>query len=127
MAQNDTNGAVQASEPAAPQVESASAGSACQTTNSKFAYVLTGVVLGLTAALAIAITLLCFAVMGAVANQPSAASNGYGDYGNGYGNNSQDYGDGWDDWGDDGDWGMGGNGYGNQGQGQNSPTWSRML
>lgn len=127
MTQNDMkSGAAQPSEPVAPQVESASAGSACQTTKSKFAYVLTGVVLGLTAALAIAITLLCFAMMGVVANRPSAYT-GYGnDYGNDYGN-SQDYGDGWDDWSDGDDWGMGGNGYGNQGQGQNSPSWSRML
>ena len=51
------------SAPAAPRiVESASASTACQTNDSKFAYILTAGVLGVIALLAIAVTLLIFAV-----------------------------------------------------------------
>ena len=44
-------------------IESASASTACQTSNSKFAYILTGSVLGIITLLALAITLLVFSVL----------------------------------------------------------------
>lgn len=44
-------------------IESASASTACQTTSSKFAYILTASVLGITALLAIALTFLAFSIV----------------------------------------------------------------
>lgn len=62
-------------------VESASAGSACQTTKSNFAYILTGVVLGVACLLTIAIGLLSFAIL-------NSAYGGYAIDGTNYGDSS---------------------------------------
>ena len=80
-------------EPQQPVIESASASTACQTNNSKFAYILTGGVLGVLALLAIAITLLAYAVI-----DTSLRSYEYGYYDDTY----DDWDDSWDeDWEDD--------------------------
>lgn len=56
-------GSTELSAVAAPAVESASASTACQTSSSKFAYILTGSVLGLLTLLALAITFLAVSVL----------------------------------------------------------------
>lgn len=79
--------------PERPVVESASASTACQTNTSKFAYILTGSVLGVLALIAVAITLLAFAVIDTTI---SSYDNGYFD------NWDEDWNDDWDeDWEDE--------------------------
>lgn len=61
----DRNAYQPAAAPQAPReraVESASASTACQTNDSKFAYILTAGVLGVLALLAVAVALFIFAV-----------------------------------------------------------------
>lgn len=53
-------------------IESASASTACQTNNSKFAYALTGGVLGVIALIAVGITLLLFAAFATMSSSSSA-------------------------------------------------------
>lgn len=61
--QQPNNGTTDLSPVATPAViESASASTACQTSSSKFAYILTGSVLGILTLLALALTLLIFSI-----------------------------------------------------------------
>lgn len=59
----DTNAIESMSERPA-EIESASAGTACQTTGSNFAYIVTAATLGVIALFAIACTLLAYGVLG---------------------------------------------------------------
>ncbi len=71
--------AAPAGGPVQPNViESASASTACQTSSSKFAYILTGSVLGVIILLAVAVTLLVFSVLQVGLD---ASSGHYYDYG----------------------------------------------
>lgn len=76
---NQTDSSIVSQQPTRP-VESASASTACQTNDSKFCYVVTGVVLGVVALIALAATLLVF---GALGYMGTLASSGY-DYGDVY-------------------------------------------
>ena len=78
-------------------VESASAGTACQTSDSRFAYILTAGVLGGIALIAMAVMLLIFA---AAASWDTAGSRYAWDDGYAYGRDRA--------YGDDDGWGMGG-------------------
>lgn len=81
-------------------IESASASTACQTSNSKFAYILTAGVLGVTAAVALGVTLLLFAAVSAWDGAgTSSPDEGY------YSNDGEP--DARDEWGDDDSWNQG--------------------
>lgn len=74
--------AAPAGGPVQPNViESASASTACQTSDSKFAYILTGSVLGVIILLAVAVTLLVFSVLqvGLDASSAHYYDNGHSD------------------------------------------------
>lgn len=119
---NDVNEQVEQRD--AVEVDGASAGTACQTTQGTFAYVLTAVCLGTVAAVACALVLLAFAALKSFPENRSAQilrdeltqelrDYGYGqDGGTGTGNggNGYDFDHGYNDQGGDG-WGgmMGGN------------------
>ena len=67
--QQPSNGTTDLSPVATPAViESASASTACQTSTSKFAYILTGSVLGILTLLALGLTFLVFSVFQATAD-----------------------------------------------------------
>lgn len=89
-------------------IESASASTACQTTDSKFAYIVTGVVLGVIAMLALAFSLLLYlGIAAAVDSAYDYDSYYYDDYGwDGYYDDYDDYGWDLDGWGvsDSGTW-----------------------
>lgn len=87
----DTESAAASVAPGEPRpIESASASTACQTNDSKFAYVLTAGLLGLGCLFFIAIALLLYSVFSVSTTQKYALSDTYiiepdgGWYGNGY-------------------------------------------
>lgn len=92
MSESDTASAASSSA-GARVIESASASTACQTCDSKFAYILTGGVLGVIALIMMALVLLLFTAIGATRDR---SGNSYG-----WEDDSGDYyrydEDGWDD------------------------------
>lgn len=80
-------------------IESASASTACQTCDSKFAYILTGSVLGVIALIALGLTLLIFAAI--ASSYERTSSNDWYGYSDGYGYDERGYdGDDYDDFDD---------------------------